>query len=763
MEKGLPPTVTRWLQVITRHRLVMAYSILLITCVLSIVPVLIYFYGRVFPWWADGGIWLKQVNAIFGREYPMWGKEPLQFDQVYFLSLASLSLLLRDNLLALKTSALLVSAIRPASTFILARKIFRSEVAGLAAALLSGLHPLFYETMGWGGYPNLLGYALLPLSFYVILRSIEKASPRNVLFTGLIVAATAFSHNLTFIVFLGVLGLWLLLILVMKVLSKPADMRRQLAMVAYSIGVMLSVLVVELFVTGLPAYDYSNEAAFYRLRIGLVDLFWAVKNSTIAFSLIFLTVTSFILVGLIRGRGSRPYILAMVSWILAPLLMTQAYLLGITIDYRRVFFFTVQPSLILATAPLAMLGGLISKVKAVGAVPHGISTTRRVRKAAKALPSIILILLSLSLLATEVSIGLSYSKVVDDWYTHTDLYGDKDKLEALEWINHNTAEDAVFVAEEPFARWIEGLASRRVLMYAPPQYLFVEGEKERSEAARTVLEGRFELRNGLVKICDQDPYGNFTPSISFKREGVYEDTMYVNGKESKIYLSNGTAVWYEQISEDSSNRSYSLCNRSTTALYKVRYSLGYLSFERQIRLNGNDGDASIVYSVWTRDSGLTLLNLTIPVFSAEGRGFDEVYAESTDRIRVRSGPLWFHISMKGEILKAVSINFQGKDTIILSFKPQPNPPRSISAAITIRADLPRTKFAGAIAIDRDDTIKEFNISYIAVPRLSKVQPGGVIPLKLQTLAIYTHMLEDPAFKVVFENSKVIILRVNSSG
>jgi len=184
-------------------------------------------YPRALPWWTDGGIWLKQLNAMFGIEYPMWGQTAFQYDQIYLLYLASLRFLVGTSVIALEASGLLMYAVRVATTFILARKLFKSEIAALAAALLSGFSPLFTETFGWGGYPNLLGYALLPLAFYAMLISIEKTSRNNLAFTALTVAGVAFSHNLTSMIFLGVLVVWLILLAIVKVSLRHANVTKE--------------------------------------------------------------------------------------------------------------------------------------------------------------------------------------------------------------------------------------------------------------------------------------------------------------------------------------------------------------------------------------------------------------------------------------------------------------------------------------------------------------------------------------------------------
>jgi len=756
MNKDFTSTLKHWLQSLDRKRQTIVYLVLLVVCIVPSIPIIIHFYSRVFPWWVDGGNWLKQVHAIFGQGYPMWEENTLQFDQLYFLSLASLIVLLKNEILALKVSALLVFAIRPATTFVLARSVFKSELAGLAAALLSGVGPLFYETLGWGGYPNLLGYAILPLAFYFILKSIEKASPKNVVSTGFIVAITAFSHNLTSIVFLGILGLWLILVVVTKAFSKSINVKPNFVNIVYALAILFSILGIVLLAARVPQYDFFNEAAFYKRRVSLDDLSWIAKNPVVSMSLMFLTVVSFAVVKNIRGKGSVPYILAIVSWILAPLLMSQTYLLGITIDYKRVFFYAIQPCLIMVMGPLAMSKPLIHKVRIARIYPST-SITRSARSAARALPAAFLILLSISFLANEVSTGLSYPAAVDYWYTHADLYGDKEKLKALDWIRDHTPDDAVFVAEEHFARWTEGYASRRVLMYTPPQYLFFKGETERSMAARTVLESRFELRNKLVRINDQEPYGNFTPSISFRREGVYENTLYLNNVDSKLYMTNETHTWFERLSQNPSNISYSLSTDSTGASYGMSQGSNSFSLKKQIDLDRSHAATSISYSISTTDLSIRLLNLTVPFFSAENKQFDEVYAESNNTIRVRQGPSWFQISISGKVLSALSMTYQGKEAIFIAVKP--NSTRSMSTDMTVRADLPEILSGTVVAIDRNEILKEFRVSYIAIFRNSTVQPGGVIPLKPRSLPAYEHLLHDPALTVVFENSRVIILQL----
>jgi len=64
-----------------------------------------------------------------------------------------------------------------------------------------------------------------------------------------------------------------------------------------------------------------------------------------------------------------------------------------------------------------------------------------------------------------------------------------------------------------------------------------------------------------------------------------------------------------------------------------------------------------------------------------------------------------------------------------------------------------------VTIDRDDLIRQFSISYIVIPRNSTVQSGGEMPLELRSLPVHDHLLNDPDLRVVFENSRIIILQI----
>jgi hypothetical protein len=350
---------------------------------------------------------------------------------------------------------------------------------------------------------------------------------------------------------------------------------------------------------------------------------------------------------------------------------------------------------------------------------------------------------------------------MNDWYNRVDPYGDMEKLQALGWIKYNTQTRDVFAADEVFGRWTEGYASRRVLMYVQPQYLFMKGEAQRSLAARTVLECRFELRNDFARICYQAPHGNFTPSMSFDNEGAYEDALYLNDMDSRIYVSNGTYSWPERLSEfteSGSTQSYVLSGGGSLGVLKADYAGHGIILTKQIMLTDR-AVASVRYDVSTYDSSLRVSNLTISIFPPPGSFFSEIFAESANTIHARLGSIGFHVTALGQILEARLVNSWVGRIFVLSFKPQSNA-QSVSAIVTVSADIQGSN--SVLTIDRDDVIRQFNVSYVVIPRLAYPEDDGTIPLRRSTIA-YDHLLTDPALEVAYENSKVIVLHVVSLG
>ena len=104
------------------------------------------------------------------------GISPWQYPPLFFLLLSGFSFVIHDEVLALKLVAALLYAAQPLSIYAFARRA--GKLSGLVAAFASSVARLSTEMLGWGGYPNLLGFALLrwPLPrCFLMLRPLLEA------------------------------------------------------------------------------------------------------------------------------------------------------------------------------------------------------------------------------------------------------------------------------------------------------------------------------------------------------------------------------------------------------------------------------------------------------------------------------------------------------------------------------------------------------------------------------------------------------------
>lgn len=522
---------------------ILVYSLVLIPCIITTTIIASYWglfaslglewRGRIFPWWTDGGNWLKHSNAILGAIteeknllQPMWEEGLFQYPPLFFFIVAAVeSLTKADALLSIKLAALACYFIFPIAMFILSRKIFQSSFAGIAATWLTAFFPLFLEFVGWGGYPNILGFAVLAVAFYYIINYVEARTVKQGLFATIFIFAVVITHHLTSLVLLGTLTL----LTVFSIVPKRPE-RRQVATMLF---VALSVFLAYRFLSAWPLeYDFFNEAAYYRLRV-FVNLDWVFKSPLLSIS--FLVALIFcvpIIVDKIKVEDFR--LRFFTAWVLTPIIGTQGYLLKVALDYNRIFFFVFQPLVLLVSvcaSPINMKE-IANIVQKYAQSPWTFLKSLKSEQAVQIASLFITILL----VTSNTLQGLDAVRNINSWYSSEDLYGDVEKFKAVNWLRVNSTPADVIVAEEPVGRWIEGVSQRKVLLHIDPEYLFMNGELEREYAARVLLTSQYSMKSQDVWICEQAPYGFLSPIIAFKYLGEYVNSLILNTHDSYVML-----------------------------------------------------------------------------------------------------------------------------------------------------------------------------------------------------------------------------------
>ncbi|MDA4126859.1 MAG: hypothetical protein OK452_06630 [Thaumarchaeota archaeon] len=712
-----------------------------ILAVMSVLlPVLIislFLFPRALPWWMDGGDWLKRVNALLGNSYPMWNQTTFQYPPLFFILVAALSGPIGE-IRSLELWALLAYALVPLATYFFVNELFHDRVVAVAGAWLTGFSPIWFEMFGWGGYPDLLGLALLPLGFLGVLRFSESRSSKNLtlLASGSVLIPVA--HHLTFIAFVGVLVIW--------GLASVLFDRKPLKAIGASLLVTLVTFGILRLAAGPEQFLLSNQAALTYLLANGSILLYMFKNPAYLAVVYIVAVTT---MGLfLIERKYRTQMLLLVCWALVPVLGSQGYLLGVASDYNRVLFFFVQPFMLMVAASLVFRTEVWAFLKAFGNPARGGLTRGAGGGARIGRPLVVsaVLFLSLSAVITTPVLGAVTMRNIDSFYNTTDTYGDSSKLQVANFISSHTPSTAVVVAETTMARWIEGYAQRRVLLNVDPRYLFLEGELGRQYAASAILFSDRGIRNGHAWVFDQAPYSDFSPLLGFFIGGEYQQAAVLNDSGSRVsWVNTQTGKNFSMpLTDSNTTSSFWAARSSQTATIGARYLLGPVEVVRDVSLSSTNGNVSFTFHANSSDPNVAITGLKISLAPMPGLGLHSatLLANRTVAVLTDLGYLFFNSS------SAQAFPFK--------FAPAHNS-NVISGWANVWTDQPGNA-TGLYSYDRSALAKEYGVTDVVIPRQYLVPVGQTENITLRALPTYENLMRDPDFKVVYYNERAIVMQ-----
>jgi hypothetical protein len=704
-----------------------------------------FLVGRALPWWMDGGDWLKSVNAILGNTYPMWNQSTLQYPPLFLLFVADLSGL--GEIRALEIAAIAAYSLIPLTTYFFVKDLLHDRIAGLASAWLTAFTPVWLEMFGWGGYPDLLGLAFLPLAFLGIVRYHRKWSTSNLTMLVLTSALIPITHHLTFITFVGVLVIW-------GILSALFD-KAVLRPVALSFLSTLATFLAYRLAAGPWQFLFFNQAALYGLQAQLSDFLWMFKSLPLFTALYFSAFASAVL--LVSDKRFRTEGLFLVAWILTPLLGTQGYQLGVSLDYSRVLFFIAQPLTILVAAPFAYRNEVLQVLRS-GKIRQGLAEFKDVFLPGKTLQFgnpvkqiLILGILVLSVIAVLGTpfIGAATLGNVNTYYSVTDPYGDRDKLQVANYIASTTPSNAVIVAETTAARWIEGYSQRRVLLAQDSRFLFLTGELERDYAATAIMFSYRGMRNGYAWIFDQAPYGPISPLISLYYHGAYTNTLVVNETISFVSWTNTlTGKSYNMsLTNSTSTESHWLVRNTRQSTIAVQYRVGPISVVREVSLFAGIRNVTLGFQASTNDSSVQIAKLKVGL------------VRWTDR-SIFTGTIIANRSLLVTTdVGKVNITSSSRSAFPFVFIPSQSS-NHVSGSVTVWNSDPGNASA-LFSYDRAQLVEEYDVKDVVVPKLYWVNVNQPIVTTVRAPLAYENLLKDPEFTVAYYNTRAIVLRVAS--
>lgn len=695
---------------------------------------------RALPWWVDGGIWLKYANGLLGVTWPLWNEKSLNYPPLFPTILAILVYLTGDPVFSIKFLAVLTFSLRPLIVFLSSILLFKRLSVSVSAGIIMMMLPIHVEMLGWGGYPNLLSSSLLMISITLLITWLKGNSRKLLLLLFITSALIGIGHNLTFLVYSTTL---LILLAASLTLRRRTAALKILSVFSFTLGIYAFYIFAFLWPLDYLIY---NEAAHYYLKVSLASGFltWIFKSE-----FFFLTLYALMAVTIVSALLTRKMlteISVLTAWLMAPLLLINLHELGIALDYQRVFIFFVEPFVILAMGSQEFFFSMsgesknpsLAKLKEWALRIFGYILINFITRIFRLLLVIALVFAIFS----SIAYGYSTFKSVDEWYNFRDNYGDSEKLEIIKLIKDNIPNDSVIVAEEEIARWIEGYSSRRVLMYTHPMYLFVKGEHERAYLARTILLSSYCLTNDIVTIYEPyDPRENISSRIALKTRGALEEVFFLESNSSYVEGYHNLEAFREYISNAESVK---ITEGEDNII--VSYIFKNFLIEKTLSIDPKNNKASLSFKIESLNSSVKLDRIIIELRKWPTRTIWEV--------KVKGNGTLLATTDIGEF----TIETNSITAFPFTFILHPHHKAIIEVSVSEKQQTGRE----VKLINSRDLMREFNVNYIVIPRIQDSKFERYITLKPVTRPEYMHLLHNPNYKIVYQNSRAIVLELHES-
>jgi hypothetical protein len=305
--------------------------------------------------------------------------------------------------------------------------------------------------------------------------------------------------------------------------------------------------------------------------------------------------------------------LLVVAWFLVPLIMTQSQIFGIYVDYPRFLYFIDFPGILITSATLFYIIRITSAI--IKKYPK-----IRTHQTKKIVPSIFIASFFIFIILSPWSIYPGETIDTVDYYTTIE----RSEATALEWIQNNTAEASVFVADHLYGWWLSGVGERKTLSAAGLEFLLYQHEIEVAKSAKLLLDTDYYIDNGLIQVEDDGTYLSLhDPKFSIETW---------SGESYSLFDIQDSGIKFRYVVEGHENDSdpiTTLADIKTvemSVLMKSENSANLtMTFENDLFIIKKTlavwmgvRFAKLSYDVEVKDSKTNLYNISLPIYTREG-------------------------------------------------------------------------------------------------------------------------------------------------
>jgi hypothetical protein len=552
---------------------------------------------------------------------PLWnpyhmGGEPLVTPPGFHFFASALILLTGMPLLLaqLLTSAFF-SAFIVFPAYLISKRIWKNPNIGILAAFFAAISALSIEMVIWGGYTNIISLALIVTIFYLFIRDMEQPNHLNLLIGTLLLGSALLTHTFSLFVFFPILIVYFTFLLIGK-LRKSKEIKLLRPLLFFVISTIAGIFVVSPWI--LSVFNFYIGASSEGILVGGLaenrNIILANSSvDSIVLILVIVLIPTFLIFKSSRKRFIDNVSLLLAAWFLVPLIMTQSHIFGVFVDYPRFLYFVEFPGILITSATLFYIvritSALIKKCPKI--------KTHQIKKIVS---PIFVASFFIFIILSPWSIYPGETINLIDYYTTIE----RPEANALEWVQNNTAESSVFVADHLYGWWLSGVGERTTLSAAGLEFLLYQHEIEVAKLAKLLLGTNYYIDNGLIQVRDDGTYLSLhDPEFSLETLGGESYSLF-NIQDS------GIEFWY--VVEGNENESHPiptladmrpveapvLTRGESSANLTMTFEDDLFVVKKTLAVWRGVRFAELSYAVEVKDSKTNLYNIWIPIYTGEG-------------------------------------------------------------------------------------------------------------------------------------------------
>jgi hypothetical protein len=444
--------------------------------------------------------------------------------------------------LLLKFVVAIINVLILLSTYLLCRRLLGRGVA-TASAMFTILSVPLFEMISWGGYPDFLGIAYIPLIFYIMNKDYVAWVKTFLLF--LLSFTLVLTHQLSAFVFFLV---FVPAFLIGTVRSK----RGLLAFIAVILGGSLAILAwyAEIILR------YSN-VFIYHIFFELKEAVYSIHNVSAEALVKTFGVTLFLaLAGIplalvfLKSRKTLRAFPLLALWIAVPFFFSQSYLFGFLLNYDRFIYFLATPIAIfagvtaygLAKVPTFLLSKLASRI---------------IKHRMLGLSQVFMLIILVGLFSSQLTLSLQILQSFPQYYEVSGIAGHN----IGSWLQQNSVLSGTVVVSKKPGSWLHVISEHetieepwsplfgtRNVIAETVLYLFYEIDNTRALTREYVTDGPI---SGQVMYVSA--YNIWKKVLSIPDNYVYISYLGTNDKEVVVSLSEiAKRTYWTQKSVDES-------------------------------------------------------------------------------------------------------------------------------------------------------------------------------------------------------------------